>query len=733
MQLFKFNNQSLLLATIFGALGLIINFYPIPIFANAQLILGNTFTIISAVLLGPWYGLITAIISSTGLMLTWDSPHVYLLFCTEAIFIGYTRKNGLYPLYGSSIYWLTIGMPLTYIYMNIFTEIPESHMLFAIIKQGINGLIYAGFASLLIVLIPKIWSINGSLINKKRRSFNAQVTYFMTLMITLCLLLSALTFNFLFLDKQQDLLNKNLNDTTNHISTATEQYINEHKKVIKSAADYISSENMSADNRSLILNKLHQNYPSFLTMLIANEDAQVVAASPGTMMLNQTGKKIDLSIGDRNYFYEAFHNRRLYVSPVFKGRGFGNDSIIAISAPFYKDNNPLTVNGIIEGSLDLNFFASIDNQNNYGEKEYLILVDEENHIIYSTPELMLTSHQEFVFSNKKGNYRTSLDVINIHDIATETPEYVYSHNQLNNGWKIYVLQQLSPLVKTAETQMVGTYILLFLSIIFTFLISKRVCKLLTSPLEIVANQFGQISNTDLKKQVIDDNTSTEIFTLYQRLTTSKRELLQQQLELEETVALRTEELENANQKLLALVDKDPLTGLYNRRYAEDRFDGLLDFCLRGDHAITVAVLDLDLFKQVNDTYGHLAGDECLRVVSNLLKQQFKRETDIVSRYGGEEFILILPLSNALKIEQHLNKFRESLQKMVINSPTDDQQFSVTTSIGAITANANFSKDIDAWIKVADDNLYKAKAQGRNKVIINVINESQETKLINKPL
>ncbi|WP_228768551.1 diguanylate cyclase [Shewanella sp. TC10] len=719
------NPQHLIFALVLGAIGFIINCYPIPIFANVQLVIGNTFTIISAVILGPWYALITALLSASGLMLTWDSPHVYLIFGVEALFIGYSRRKGLYPLYGSALYWLTIGMPLTYLYMKTFSDLPDSHMPFAIIKQGINGLIYASLASLLIVLVPKLWSFNGQSAARARRSFNDQVTYFMTLMLTLCLLISALTFNYLFLDKQQTLLQRNLTDTTVHLSSATEQYIDNHIKVVEYAANFLSLANTSRDEWQPMLSKLHNNYPSFITMLIANDEAKVVAGSPGVMMLDENNTIKDMSIKDRDYFIESFHNRQVYVSPVFQGRGFGNDSIIAISAPFYSGSNESKVAGIIEGSLDLRFFSSIDNQNNFGDKELLVLVDNNNQIIYATSELGLTEHEDFKYSNDKGQYHIALDVIKINNLDATSPDHVYTKKQLSNGWQLYVLQPLSPLLKTAETQMMGTFILLIISIILTSLISRKVCQLLTAPLEIVANQFGEMSNEELKSQVVDENSSKEVFNLYERLTSSKRALLKHQLELEETVAIRTDELEQANKKLLALVDEDPLTGLKNRRYAEDKFDALLDFCLRGEHAITIVILDLDFFKKVNDTYGHLAGDECLRVVSKLLQHEFKRDTDIVARYGGEEFLLILPLSNALKIEQHLNKFKQKLSELVITSPTDNQEFSVTTSIGAITANANFSADIDVWIKVADDNLYTAKDQGRNKVIINVVNEDSE--------
>jgi diguanylate cyclase (GGDEF)-like protein len=142
------------------------------------------------------------------------------------------------------------------------------------------------------------------------------------------------------------------------------------------------------------------------------------------------------------------------------------------------------------------------------------------------------------------------------------------------------------------------------------------------------------------------------------------------------------------------VDRDPLTQLYNRRFAENKFAELREFCHRSGQAITIAILDLDFFKNVNDSYGHQAGDECLKVVAQALSKHFTRDTDIVARFGGEEFILILPMSNALNREQHLNAFRVSLGDTIINSPQDHQTFSVTVSIGAITANANYDKSLD---------------------------------------
>jgi diguanylate cyclase (GGDEF)-like protein len=471
-----------------------------------------------------------------------------------------------------------------------------------------------------------------------------------------------------------------------------------------------------------ILSSSHQNYPGFISMLIANPAANIVAASPVSRLLTQQLPEQSININDRDYFIESFYNQRLFVSSAFLGRGFGNDAIIAMSAPFYLDEQRTQVAGIVEGSLDLTHFSHIDQVNEYTEDESVVMVDEQNQIIYASKKLGLKPLSQFNFAINKGVYRANLELINIHNTTSIVPEYMYAHRELDNGWTVYILKEFSPLLKLAEEQMFSSFIMLLIALLGTFYISKKLSALLTVPLEAVANQFSQSYSSPEKTSAIDDSSPREVFNLYQRLAASKQQLIAHQVELEETVANRTAELEKANKKLTELVDRDPLTGLYNRRYAERKFGELVDFCLRSDQAITVVLLDLDFFKKVNDNYGHLAGDECLRNVSHLLQKYFKRDIDIVARYGGEEFLLILPLSNTLHIEHHLNGFREALSQLEITSPEDKQSFNVTVSIGAITASADYEAELDKWIKVADDNLYQAKQQGRNRTIINIIND-----------
>ncbi|HBF45863.1 MAG TPA: GGDEF domain-containing protein, partial [Shewanella frigidimarina] len=614
---------------------MLINCYPIQFFANVQFVLGNTVTVIAAVLLGPWYAFLTAMMASTGLMLIWDSPHVYLFFGLEALFLGYARRRDIYALYADAAYWLFIGAPMVYLYVVLLMDIPPSHLGFIISKQGINGLIYTSIASLLILAIPKLWFLKDKVKDRHRRQLSSQLTYFFTLMVTLTLLFSALIFNFYFLERQQVMLKQNMTEAVAHLSTSAQNYIENHKTVIQNTASQLDLVADTPEKWQDILSSSHQNYSGFISMLIANPTANIVAASPVSRLMTKQISEQSVNIKDRDYFIESFYNQRLFVSSVFLGRGFGNDAIIAMSAPFYLDEQHTQVAGIVEGSLDLTHFAHIDQVNEYTDDESIVMVDEQNQIIYASTKRNLKPRSQFNCAINKGVYRANLELINIHNTTSIVPEYMYAHRELDNGWTVYILKEFSPLLKLAEEQMFSSFIMLLIALLCTFYISKKLSALLTVPLEAVANQFSQSYSDPAKTSAIDDSSPREVFSLYQRLAASKQQLIAHQVELEETVAHRTAELEKANKKLTELVDRDPLTGLYNRRYAERKFGELVDFCLRSDQAITVVLLDLDFFKKVNDNYGHLAGDECLRNVSQLLQKYFKRDIDIVARYGGE--------------------------------------------------------------------------------------------------
>ncbi|HDZ49280.1 hypothetical protein LCGC14_0185260 [marine sediment metagenome] len=159
--------------------------------------------------------------------------------------------------------------------------------------------------------------------------------------------------------------------------------------------------------------------------------------------------------------------------------------------------------------------------------------------------------------------------------------------------------------------------------------------------------------------------------------------------------------------------RDPLTGLYNRRYLEESIQRELARAKRESSALSVIMLDLDYFKRINDDYGHSAGDKVLVAVSELLKNALRGE-DLVCRFGGEEFTLIMPGANLEIAAQRGEQLRSAIEQLTIDIG-DDTTLTVTSSLG-IAAYPDHGGDAQLLLDEADDALYKAKHAGRNQVV-----------------
>lgn len=174
-----------------------------------------------------------------------------------------------------------------------------------------------------------------------------------------------------------------------------------------------------------------------------------------------------------------------------------------------------------------------------------------------------------------------------------------------------------------------------------------------------------------------------------------------------------EQLEVMNTTLEQLAIKDPLTGVFNRRYFKVELEENLSLARRGKTSIAILMIDLDDFKSINDTYGHQEGDHLLIQLCQKIQSILSRKTDFISRYGGDEFAVVLydtDLEGALLIA---NKIIELGSKHF--ETFDEAQIAMPLSIGLVALIPNQNDTLDSVLKQADDMLYKAKASGKNRV------------------
>jgi diguanylate cyclase (GGDEF)-like protein len=184
-------------------------------------------------------------------------------------------------------------------------------------------------------------------------------------------------------------------------------------------------------------------------------------------------------------------------------------------------------------------------------------------------------------------------------------------------------------------------------------------------------------------------------------------------ELNKQLSRNLAEIQKQHLKLEDQVIRDSLTGLYNRRYLDERLERDLARAKRYGFPVSLAMIDLDYFKQINDTYGHRAGDEVLKTLGSML-QATSREGDIPCRYGGEEFIVVLPRMPLGIATKRAEEWRIAFDKLKINA--GDAHIHSTMSIGLATF-PDHADSAGELIELADKALYRAKSAGRNQLTI----------------
>lgn len=361
--------------------------------------------------------------------------------------------------------------------------------------------------------------------------------------------------------------------------------------------------------------------------------------------------------------------------------------------------------------------------------------DAQEHLAELKSHLSRTSSG---LEDSKNSANTSFSIVGLEDTLYANIQRIRSYAYLVNVVMPSEARELEYLASSAATDMRGeiaglqtsmqrnrrnfyiwefsvTALVLLLSIpIFFWLLNS-----VTSPLKNLAAIFRRLAEGSEESVVDAAVTKDEIGDLFnaaeafRRENIRERELLADYRELSRTleaqVEERTRELNIKNKELDHLASVDKLTDTYNRRALDDALSAELQRANRYQRPLSMLLMDIDLFKQVNDQYGHLTGDKVLVTLSQKIKENL-RSSDILGRWGGEEFLAICPETDLEQARNVAEKVRQAIEKTDFELPS-----SVTISIGISVLMEDAT--VESLVAAADKALYLAKSQGRNRVCL----------------
>lgn len=220
------------------------------------------------------------------------------------------------------------------------------------------------------------------------------------------------------------------------------------------------------------------------------------------------------------------------------------------------------------------------------------------------------------------------------------------------------------------------------------------------PLKEIGDQLERLAQGDLSVDVRTSRREDEMTRGYAAVVAFRDSLL------------RRNELEA---KLIRLSNSDGLTGLANRRCMDDSLEAEWHRAERTKQPVAMAMFDVDFFKAYNDLYGHLVGDECLKVIARILLERARRPGDLAARYGGEEFVAILPGLTLAQATEWAESVRLEVETKRIPHSGSPNGF-VTISAGVVSVVPARTASLLELLRLADEGLYRAKAEGRNRVI-----------------
>lgn len=471
------------------------------------------------------------------------------------------------------------------------------------------------------------------------------------------------------------------------LATAHDQWLSEMRNLLAAmAAGLANLEDREAGCRPLISDYLAMSQGIDTILLVAPDGELVCAATPITAPVN---------FSDRRYFKRAMADKAFAVGNLILGRISGQ-RVLPMALPVLDERGE--VEFLVVAGRRLDWIEQVLSRQYISGEISVTVLDGDGTVLAHGPQLSLALEQPYpvaavrraIGEQHKGVLTATLGGV----------EQIIAFTRLGPvGSDVYVLAA-QPVARVLEPTLA--------------IIRDNLLQLLVTMLLIIAALWISIGHWMLRplQRLVD--TMGRVRAGSSGMRVERMGPSQELAAIGDSFNDMLDTLEEGGRRLKQLADSDALLGIPNRRLLDEQMHNEWRRLSRSGEPLSLLMVDVDLFKQYNDHYGHQAGDECLKRVSAVLQGVLHRPADMVGRYGGEEFVVLLPETDEEGARRIADEVHEAMAARHIPHATSSVADHVTLSIGLASTTPSPQGHVDQLLERADRALYQAKSAGRNR-------------------
>ena len=495
-------NRSLAVTVLFGLLGILANLPLITIFNGARLLFGGVFYLAVALMYGPMYGAIAALMTAVPSMLFWGHPEVGCIVVLEALTVGWLARKRVHPTLADLVYWAVIGTPLAaLIYLVIFSY-PSPYDWVIVVKHPANGLLNAMLAELLISIpaLHRLWGPAARL--AERRTLRAYLSHGFLMVATVPLLLLNIVNGENYAERRESEAGQRLQEAARSIREDLDDHTRLHQLAVQALSRSITRQGrFDLDALNGWLRQTRKLYPGFQSITIGNADGFPIAVDPqevpglGRVLSNKPGDVVpdSATMRDREYFQRTITQRRSVISDVFVSRVVRQPTV-AVTAPIFMPDGALF--GVIAGMLDLSAFEQSTRTFGTLDAADIFILDQHDRVIYSNRGAAYRPLESMTGSPlvKGASEHGGAFLVDHNDAHQHNARYLASHAASGlTGWSVLIEQPLSRLHLQTERYYLVTVAWLVGAVLLSLLLSRAVDSGVTSPLEELVDRVREFS------------------------------------------------------------------------------------------------------------------------------------------------------------------------------------------------------------------------------------------------